>query len=75
VATFALSVVQPDPFTSAGAVWAMGALTALGCPVGQVAASALLPSGGSFAPALRRLDSFLPVAPLWVMVLLASWLA
>jgi hypothetical protein len=75
VATFALSVLQPDPFTSAAAVWTMGALTAVGCPLGQLAASALLPSGGSFAPALRRLDSFLLVAPLWVVVLLAEFLA
>jgi hypothetical protein len=75
VATFAVSVVRPDLFGGdAKQVWAMGVLTALACPLGQLTASAVLPSGGAFAPALRRLDSYLVVAPVWALALLAGWL-
>ena len=74
VATFAVSVVRPDLFGGAGEVWAVGVATALACPLGQLGASAVLPSGGAFAPALRRLDSYLLAAPVWALALLAGWL-
>ena len=45
VATFAVFVVRPDLFGEAGAVWVMGVTTALACPLGQLGASTLLPSG------------------------------
>lgn len=38
-------------------------------PVGQLAASVILPAGAAWAPALRRLDSYLLAAPLWVLLL------
>ncbi len=44
-------------------------LTALCAPVGQIAASAILPRGDAWAPALRRLDSYLLAAPLFVLLL------
>ena len=72
VATFAVVVVRPDLFGGSASLWAMGVATGLACPLGQLAASAILPSGGTFAPALRRLDSYLVAAPLWAFVLLGG---
>jgi hypothetical protein len=46
-----------------------GILTALSCPLGQLLASALLPRGAAWAPALRRIDSYLLAAPLWLVLL------
>lgn len=65
---FILWVVTPDPFTSSSIVL-FGVLTGVGCVVGQIFASAILPRGGAWAPALRRLDSYLVVAPIWVLLL------
>ena len=45
------------------------ALAAVCCPVGQLVASALLPDPDSPAPALRRIDSFLVLGPLWAFLL------
>jgi hypothetical protein len=66
VMTFAAAVVDPPGFGS-GQVWAFGLLAALLCPLGPLAASAILPRAGSFAPALRRLDSLLVVGPVWLL--------
>ncbi|MFT7601664.1 MAG: hypothetical protein ACI8TP_004624 [Acidimicrobiales bacterium] len=61
-----LFVVLPDPFTSVTLpLWA--AVVAVCCPLGQVAGSAILPRGDAWAPALRRFDSHLIAAPLWVL--------
>lgn len=65
---FILWVVTPAPFTSSSIVL-FGMLTGVGCVVGQIFASAILPRGAAWAPALRRLDSYLLVAPLWVLLL------
>lgn len=65
---FILWVVTPDPFTSSSIVL-FGVLTGVGCVVGQMFASAILPRGAAWAPALRRLDSYLVVAPIWVLLL------
>ena len=43
-------------------------VTGLCCPLGQLVASALLPRGNAWAPALRRLDSYLVAAPLWLVL-------
>jgi hypothetical protein len=72
VVTFTVSLLRPSPFHHAAAVWALGAMTAVLCPLGQLAASMLLPSGGTFAPALRRLDSLLLVGPLWALLLMGK---
>lgn len=65
---FILWVVTPTPFTSSSMVL-FGVLTGVGCIVGQIFASAVLPRGAAWAPALRRLDSYLLVAPIWVLLL------
>lgn len=64
---FILWVVTPSPFSSSSIV-VFGALAGVCCPLGQIAASAILPRGSSWAPALRRLDSYLLVTPLWVVL-------
>lgn len=65
---FVLWVVAPTPFTDRSMVL-FGILAAVCCPLGQILASALLPRGAAWAPALRRLDSYLVVAPLWLFLL------
>ncbi len=47
-------------------VWVFAGLVALGCPLGQVAGSMILPDAAAKAPGLRRLDSLLLVGPAWV---------
>jgi hypothetical protein len=70
VVTFTVSLLRPAPLDHAVTVWVLGALTAALCPLGQLLATSLLPNGSAFAPALRRLDSWLLAAPLWAVVLL-----
>ena len=65
---FILWLVAPAPLTSSS-VLLLGALTAVCCPLGQILASAILPRGNSWAPALRRLDSYLLAAPLWLVLI------
>ena len=61
---FILAVLRVPPFDG-GAVFVFGGFAALGCPLGQVTASALLPRVDARAPALRRLDSLLLLGPAW----------
>ncbi|MGI9613057.1 MAG: hypothetical protein ACR2QO_09120, partial [Acidimicrobiales bacterium] len=68
---FVLWVIAPTPFTDRSMVL-FGILAAVCCPLGQILASALLPRGAAWAPALRRLDSYLVVAPLWLFLLQTS---
>lgn len=68
VAAAATYVVLPAPFdTNSFPLFAV--LTAVAAPLGQIAASAVLPRGVVWAPALRRLDSYLLAAPLWLMLM------
>jgi hypothetical protein len=48
-----------------GQAWLFGGLVLLLAPLGQLAASALLPSAKAPATALRRMDSLLLAAPVW----------
>ena len=57
-------VTGVPPFRGAD-VWTFALLAALACPAGQFLASAMLPNASVRAPALRRLDSLLIVAPAW----------
>lgn len=66
--TFLLFLVQPDPFDTS-TILLFAALAAISCPLGQILGSALLPRGGAWAPALRRLDSYLLAAPIWLLLL------
>jgi hypothetical protein len=64
VITFIVSTT-PISTLDFGQAWLFGGLVALLAPLGQLFASALLPTAGSPASGLRRLDSLLLVAPLW----------
>lgn len=67
--SFGLSVIVPPPFTDPAQVLLFGGLVALMAPIGQLAASAILPRSGSHAPALRRVDSLIVVGPVWLTLL------
>ena len=69
--TAALAVAEPPPFEG-GTVWLFGAIAAAMCPIGQVVASAILPRAGAPARALRRLDSYLVAAPVWLVLMWAG---
>jgi hypothetical protein len=60
---FPLAVLLVEPFDGAGAV--LLGFAAAACPLGQIAASGLLPDAASSAPALRRIDTLLILGPLW----------
>lgn len=66
--TFLLFLTLPPPFTES-TVLLFALVTAICCPLGQIVASGLLPRGAAWAPALRRLDSYLIAAPLWLVLL------
>lgn len=68
VAAAAIYVVLPAPFdTNSFPLFAI--LAAVAAPLGQIGASAILPRGVVWAPALRRLDSYLLAAPLWLLLM------
>ncbi len=67
VVTFAITAVGLKPFTFPGS-FALAGLAALLCPMGQLAASAILPKVDASASALRRIDSVLLLAPVWALV-------
>jgi hypothetical protein len=64
VMTFALSTLRLPPFVLPQSLY-LGALAALLCPIGQLVASAVLPDAAVRAPAVRRLDSSMILAPVW----------
>ncbi len=68
VVAFFLFLIQPEPFSSE-TILMFVAVAAVCCVAGQYLASALLPRGNIWAPALRRLDSYLLVAPIWLLLL------
>ncbi|MEX1216953.1 MAG: hypothetical protein WEA11_00370 [Acidimicrobiales bacterium] len=68
VVTFAAAVLQLGPFET-GAAWVFGSLAAVLAPLGAPLASALAPSAQSSLPALRRLDVWLVVTPVWGLML------
>ncbi|MGH1488057.1 MAG: hypothetical protein ACRBK7_01475 [Acidimicrobiales bacterium] len=65
--TFLLFLILPAPF-DATSILLFAALAAICCPLGQILASGLLPRGNAWAPGLRRLDSYLLVAPIWLIL-------
>ena len=68
VVSAALYIVLPAPFTT-DSFPLFVILTAVAAPLGQIAGSAVLPRGDSWAPAVRRLDSYLIAAPLWLLLM------
>ena len=65
--SLATAAVLVPPFRGASP-WVLGAVVALLVPLGPRVASAVLPSPGAFAPALRRLDAFVVAGPVWAIV-------
>lgn len=61
-------LLAPEPLTTTIIPFFV-ALTALACPLGQIFGSALLPRGDAWAPGLRRIDSYLLAAPIWLLLL------
>jgi hypothetical protein len=68
VLTFTEAVFQLGPF-DARAAWVFGGLVAVLAPLGAPLASALAPASTANVPALRRLDAWLIVAPVWCLLL------
>src|SRR3954452_11980488 len=66
VVTFAITALGLKPFVFPGS-FALAALAAVLCPVGQLAASLILPKVDAPASALRRIDSLLVLAPAWAL--------
>jgi len=64
VVTFIVSSLSISAFDVEQA-WVFGAAVALLAPLGQLLASAVLPSAGAPASGLRRLDSLLLAGPVW----------
>ncbi len=62
--TLLMAVTEVPPFGGTD-IWNFAVVAAVACPAGQLLASAMLPSADARAPALRRLDSVLVVAPVW----------
>ena len=65
---FVLWTTPPVPFVPT-TIMMFSLLAAVAAPLGQIYASALLPRGATWAPAFRRLDSYLIAAPLWLLLL------
>jgi hypothetical protein len=65
-------VFQLGPFDNRAA-WVFGAVIAVLAPLGSAAASAIAPTARAAGPALRRLDAWLVVAPVWAWML-HNWL-
>jgi len=53
-------------------MWVFGALVAVLAPLGAFVASALAPSAAETGPALRRLDAWIVVTPVWAWLLLVQ---
>jgi len=70
VVGFGLFLIKPNAFPTSTSVILFAALTAICCPLGQMLGSFLLPKSTAWAPALRRLDSYLVAAPFWLLLLL-----
>jgi hypothetical protein len=67
VVQFAIAAVTVPPFELPSAL-AFVVVAGITCPLGQVVGSLILPSARAPAPALRRLDSLLVLAPVWAVV-------
>jgi hypothetical protein len=68
VMTFIIGITGVPPFDMRSA-FVFGGLAVVLCPLGQLAASAILPTAAAPASALRRLDSLLLLAPAWAWAL------
>lgn len=64
----AMSILEPPPLAG-GEVWTVGLVLAVLAPVGQLAGSWMLPTARASAPALRRIDTWLLAAPVFMVLL------
>ena len=64
VMAFAISSLRLTPFVLPEALY-LGGMAAVLAPIGQLVASAILPDAAVRAPAVRRLDTLMVLAPLW----------
>ncbi|MGI8661821.1 MAG: hypothetical protein ACR2LQ_01240 [Acidimicrobiales bacterium] len=64
VVSFAITAIGVRPFVFPDS-FVLGAMAAVLCPLGQLAASAILPANDAKASAVRRLDSLVLLAPAW----------
>jgi hypothetical protein len=71
VLTFSLFVMNLSPFEDGGVVL-YGAVLAVLAPLGQLAASAVLPTADDLASGQRRVDSVLLAGPVWAVLLVAG---
>lgn len=67
VVQFAIAAVSVPPFELPSSL-AFVVVAGVACPLGQVLGSLVLPSARAPAPALRRLDSLLVLAPIWAVL-------
>lgn len=67
-----VAAIGLPPFEIANALQ-FGLLAAVLCPAGQVVGSLVLPAAAAPAPAIRRLDSWMLLAPTWAWI--AGWVA
>jgi hypothetical protein len=72
VVVLTIAAIGLPPFEISNALQ-FGLLAAVLCPAGQVVGSLVLPAAAAPAPALRRLDSWLLLAPAWAWI--AGWVA
>lgn len=68
VTALAIGVLRVPPFRGSGII-PFAIVAAIGCPIGQLFGSLLLPDAGVRARALRRLDSLLLLAPAWAWLI------
>jgi hypothetical protein len=68
VIAFALGVFAVPPF-SLGSALVFGGLAAALFPLGQLTATELLPATDARAPSLRRIDTLVLAAPVWMVLL------
>lgn len=62
-----VAVLRVPPFDGPE-VFVFGGFAAVGCPLGQLAGSAVLPRADARAGGLRRLDSLLVLGPAWALL-------
>lgn len=70
-ATIAVAALLVPPFRGV-TPWALGALAMITAPLGPLAATLLLGDRTASAPALRRLDVFIVLGPVWTMAAIAT---
>ena len=67
VVIITMTAVYPNDLWSDSTVRWVGFFTAIACPAGQMLGTWILPSARAKAPALRRLDSWLLAAPVFLI--------